>query len=114
LVNSAPVLAKPRSRVLRESLKPPNWLGAAVACLESSSPHAPLFATDHSTTSSGYAPKVYDNMKFLEDVAEQSRNVVRLPAMYNEFITKNAGAVGQVEGALRSLTYLIPGRPPSR
>lgn len=29
--------------------------------------------------------------------------------MYSEFITKNAGAVGQVEGALRSLTYIIPG-----
>jgi peroxin-16 len=29
--------------------------------------------------------------------------------MYTDFITKNAGAVGQVEGALRSLTYIIPG-----
>lgn len=33
----------------------------------------------------------------------------RLLEMYSEFITKNAGAVGQVEGALRSLTYIIPG-----
>jgi peroxin-16 len=30
--------------------------------------------------------------------------------MYSDFITKNAGAVGQVEGALRSLTYIIPGK----
>jgi peroxin-16 len=30
--------------------------------------------------------------------------------MYNEFITKNAGAVSQIESALRSLTYIIPGR----
>ncbi|QIX02486.1 hypothetical protein AMS68_008003 [Peltaster fructicola] len=34
----------------------------------------------------------------------------KLLDMYNDFITKNAGAVGQVEGALRSLTYIIPGR----
>ena len=33
----------------------------------------------------------------------------RLLEMYSEFITKNAGAVGQVESALRSLTYIIPG-----
>jgi hypothetical protein len=49
-------------------------------------------------------------MEFIKDVAEQSKLVVKLPSMYNEFITKNASAVGQVEGALRSLTYLIPGR----
>ncbi|KAF2203297.1 peroxisomal membrane protein pex16 [Delitschia confertaspora ATCC 74209] len=30
--------------------------------------------------------------------------------MYSEFITKNAGAVSQIESALRSLTYIIPGR----
>ncbi|KAJ6442439.1 peroxisomal membrane protein pex16 [Purpureocillium lavendulum] len=31
-------------------------------------------------------------------------------AMYDEFITKNAGQVSQIESALRSLTYIIPGR----
>merc|ERR1712000_131705 len=30
--------------------------------------------------------------------------------MYEEFITKNAGQVSQIESALRSLTYIIPGR----
>ncbi|KAF2085740.1 peroxisomal membrane protein-like protein pex16 [Saccharata proteae CBS 121410] len=30
--------------------------------------------------------------------------------MYSEFITKNASAVSQIESALRSLTYIIPGR----
>jgi peroxin-16 len=30
--------------------------------------------------------------------------------MYSEFITKNAHQVSQIEGALRSLTYVIPGR----
>ncbi|KAG6040636.1 hypothetical protein E4U41_007632 [Claviceps citrina] len=31
-------------------------------------------------------------------------------SLYDEFITKNAGQVGQIESALRSLTYIIPGR----
>ncbi|KAF5007579.1 hypothetical protein FDECE_6087 [Fusarium decemcellulare] len=31
-------------------------------------------------------------------------------SMYDEFITKNAGQVSQIESALRSLTYIIPGR----
>ncbi|KAG5981737.1 hypothetical protein E4U55_002609 [Claviceps digitariae] len=30
--------------------------------------------------------------------------------MYDEFVTKNAGQVSQIESALRSLTYIIPGR----
>lgn len=29
--------------------------------------------------------------------------------MYSEFIVKNASAVSQIESALRSLTYIIPG-----
>lgn len=28
---------------------------------------------------------------------------------YGDFVTKNASSVGQIEGALRSLTYIIPG-----
>lgn len=31
------------------------------------------------------------------------------PSMYEDFVTKNAHAVGQIETALRSLTYIIPG-----
>ncbi|KAF4589030.1 peroxisomal membrane protein pex16 [Ophiocordyceps camponoti-floridani] len=31
-------------------------------------------------------------------------------ALYNDFISKNAGQVSQIESALRSLTYVIPGR----
>ncbi|KAI5787106.1 peroxisome membrane protein [Geopyxis carbonaria] len=30
--------------------------------------------------------------------------------MYGDFITKNAGAVSQIESALRSLTYIVPAR----
>lgn len=30
---------------------------------------------------------------------------------YGDFITKNASAVSQIESALRSLTYIIPGEP---
>lgn len=29
--------------------------------------------------------------------------------MYGDFITANAGAVSQIESALRSLTYIVPG-----
>ncbi|KAK5132488.1 hypothetical protein LTR08_009034 [Meristemomyces frigidus] len=53
-------------------------------------------------------------MDRLKQAAEQTKVIVKLPPkwlnMYGDFITKNAGAVGQVEGALRSLTYIIPGR----
>lgn len=47
------------------------------------------------------------------------RNALSLPpkwlAMYDDYVTKNAGQVSQMESALRSLTYIIPGmrlRPP--
>lgn len=30
-------------------------------------------------------------------------------SLYEDFVTKNASSVGQVESALRSLTYIIPG-----
>ena len=29
--------------------------------------------------------------------------------MYEDFVTKNAGAVSQIESSLRSLTYIVPG-----
>lgn len=52
-------------------------------------------------------------MERLRKAAEQTKVAVSLPPqwmhMYSDFITKNAGAVGQVEGALRSLTYILPG-----
>jgi len=53
-------------------------------------------------------------MNRLKQAADQTRLVVSLPPkwlnMYGDFITKNASAVGQVEGALRSITYILPGR----
>ena len=52
-------------------------------------------------------------MERLSHATEQAKVIVKLPSkwlnQYSDFITKNAGAVGQVEGALRSLTYIIPG-----
>jgi peroxin-16 len=52
-------------------------------------------------------------MEQLKQAAAHTKVVVKLPtkwiSMYGDFITKNAGAVGQVEGALRSITYLVPG-----
>lgn len=32
-----------------------------------------------------------------------------LPNLYGDFISKNASSVSQIESALRSLTYIIPG-----
>ena len=53
-------------------------------------------------------------MERLKQAADQTKVVINLPPkwlnMYSDFITKNAGAVGQVEGALRSIAYIIPGR----
>jgi peroxin-16 len=52
-------------------------------------------------------------MEQIKQAAAHTKVVVKLPtkwlSMYGDFITKNAGAVGQVEGALRSITYLVPG-----
>jgi hypothetical protein len=31
-------------------------------------------------------------------------------SMYEDFVAKNAGQVSQIESALRSLTYIIPGK----
>ena len=33
-------------------------------------------------------------------------------ALYEDFVTKNAGAVSQIESSLRSLTYIVPGMGP--
>lgn len=39
---------------------------------------------------------------------------LQLPTMYENFVTKNASSVSQIESALRSLTYIIPGALLSR
>ncbi|KAL4868205.1 hypothetical protein BDV12DRAFT_104857 [Aspergillus spectabilis] len=52
------------------------------------------------------------------EAARKSRNPVpavllqpsRWLPLYEDFVTKNASSIGQVESALRSLTYIIPGR----
>ncbi|GAB7352956.1 hypothetical protein MBLNU459_g3530t1 [Dothideomycetes sp. NU459] len=53
-------------------------------------------------------------MELYRQASEATREVIALPpkylSMYGDFVTKNASAVGQIEGALRSLTYIIPGR----
>ncbi|KAF2229379.1 peroxisomal membrane protein pex16 [Viridothelium virens] len=36
--------------------------------------------------------------------------ILHSPYTYEEFVTKNASAVSQIESGLRSLTYIIPGR----
>jgi peroxin-16 len=48
-----------------------------------------------------------------KQATEKTTAVLSLPpkwlGMYSEFITKNSSAVSQIESALRSLTYIIPG-----
>ena len=36
---------------------------------------------------------------------------LQLPTIYEDFVTRNASSVSQIESALRSLTYIIPGAP---
>lgn len=56
------------------------------------------------------------NKTRLSHPASPVRAVLSLPPqwlqMYDEFITKNASQVSQIESALRSLTYIIPGNAP--
>ena len=44
---------------------------------------------------------------------QKTGEVLSMPSqwlgMYSDFITKNSSAVTQIESALRSLTYIIPG-----
>ncbi|KAG9932282.1 hypothetical protein KCU98_g20405, partial [Aureobasidium melanogenum] len=53
-------------------------------------------------------------MELYRQVSHTTHEVLALPPkylrMYGDFVTKNASAVGQIEGALRSLTYILPGR----
>ncbi|KAF2861174.1 peroxisomal membrane protein pex16 [Piedraia hortae CBS 480.64] len=53
-------------------------------------------------------------MDRVKQAVHQTHDMVALPPKwlqkYDDLITKNAGAVGQIEGALRSLTYILPGR----
>ncbi|KAI9684637.1 MAG: Peroxisomal membrane protein pex16 [Trizodia sp. TS-e1964] len=45
-----------------------------------------------------------------EQVPEALTMAPKYLNMYGDFITKNASSVSQIESALRSLTYIIPGR----
>jgi len=51
--------------------------------------------------------------KMLKEATHNATEVLSQPTkwlgMYSEFITKNSSAVSQIESALRSLTYIIPG-----
>ncbi|KAF1353396.1 peroxisomal membrane protein pex16 [Delphinella strobiligena] len=53
-------------------------------------------------------------MELYRQASRTTKEVIAIPpkylGMYGDFVTKNASAVGQIEGALRSLTYIIPGR----
>ncbi|RDW66854.1 hypothetical protein BP5796_09603 [Coleophoma crateriformis] len=46
----------------------------------------------------------------MESIKTTTRRVPNVLALYSEFIQKNQSSVTQIESALRSLTYVIPGR----
>ncbi|KAK0308137.1 hypothetical protein LTR82_015711 [Friedmanniomyces endolithicus] len=52
-------------------------------------------------------------MGYLSQAADQAKAITRLPPRllntYSDWVLSNAAAIGQVEGGLRSLTYIIPG-----
>jgi peroxin-16 len=52
-------------------------------------------------------------MELYRQVSHTTHEALALPPrylrMYGDFVTKNASAVSQIEGALRSLTYILPG-----
>jgi hypothetical protein len=93
----------------------PNWQAVHLIITSPAPSHAS--ATCNTTTAIHKGVEVV-NMNRLKQAVGHTKDVASLPPrlldMYSEFITKNAGAVGQVEGALRSLTYIIPGLSPTR
>jgi peroxin-16 len=48
-----------------------------------------------------------------KQATQRTSDVLSMPpkwlGMYSDFIAKNSSAVSQIESALRSLTYIIPG-----
>lgn len=52
-------------------------------------------------------------MELYRHLSHTTQEALALPPkylrMYGDFVTKNASAVSQIEGALRSLTYILPG-----
>lgn len=60
--------------------------------------------------------EVLISMDKLREVTERMPEVLSLPPkwlhMYEDFVAKNASSVSQIESALRSLTYIIPGTSP--
>ncbi len=54
-----------------------------------------------------------ETRRFIPAKRSAIKNTLAMPShwvhMYDEFITKNAHQVSQIESTLRSLTYIIPG-----
>ena len=71
--------------------------------------HAPCFSPDTNRK----CAVCLETMELYRQVSHTTQEALALPPkylrMYGDFVTKNASAVGQIEGALRSLTYILPG-----
>jgi hypothetical protein len=75
--------------------------------VRASTPHIQFSRAIESPPRTGATAAMY------KQATQKTGEVLSMPAgwlgMYSDFITKNSSAVTQIESALRSLTYIIPG-----
>ena len=73
----------------------------------------PTDITTHRRDTSRQSPATGAPIAMYKQATQRTTEVLSMPTqwlgMYSDFITKNSSAVTQIESALRSLTYIIPG-----
>lgn len=115
-------IPQPRQKSTKRDRASAQQASRVLACTSLSNLYLRAIRLSHAPSTRRKVAVNTATMDRLRQAADQTRVAVTAPTkwvnMYGDFITKNAGAVGQVEGALRSLTYIIPGmrsiRPKSR
>ncbi|KAH5083940.1 hypothetical protein HBH95_031880 [Parastagonospora nodorum] len=74
----------------------------------------PTDITTHRRDTLRQSPATGAPIAMYKQATQRTTEVLSMPTqwlgMYSDFITKNSSAVTQIESALRSLTYIIPGR----
>ncbi|KAH3915160.1 hypothetical protein HBI56_014780 [Parastagonospora nodorum] len=74
----------------------------------------PTDITTHQRDPLRQSPATGAPIAMYKQATQRTTEVLSMPTqwlgMYSDFITKNSSAVTQIESALRSLTYIIPGR----
>jgi hypothetical protein len=73
----------------------------------------PFDTTHHPRDIHKLTPPIGAPVVMYKQATQRTTEVLSMPpkwlGMYSDFITKNSSAVSQIESALRSLTYIIPG-----